>query len=182
MDRGAPHRGLGASPGARSADRAGADGDKAHPARAGRLPIALSPPGRAREPGRDARSHGPGAAEFRGRRQRPAERLGDVQCRRHGRPAPRDDPRGSRHHPQTVERRGAVRLPGQVLARHLHRFDAGNLTAPAMSRAIGSRSRKGRGAAAGTRAAPTGVSYARSLSPTPTRRLGASPWARRWAG
>ena len=44
-------------------------------------------------------------AEFRRRRIGPAERLGDVQRRRHGRRQPRDDARGARHHPAPVERR-----------------------------------------------------------------------------
>src|SRR6266516_1824553 len=50
-----------------------------HPAPARRLSVALSPPGRARAPGRDARPHGARKAQFRGRRERAAERLGDVQ-------------------------------------------------------------------------------------------------------
>ena len=46
---------------------------------------------------------------------RPAERLGDVQRRRHVRPEPRHDPRGAGDHPADVERGRAVDLQGQVL-------------------------------------------------------------------
>src|SRR5437762_10840678 len=45
LDRRAPHRAVGAAPGARPADRAGANGNQADPARAGRLPVAVPSPG-----------------------------------------------------------------------------------------------------------------------------------------
>ena len=124
VDRRASHRALGAAPRPRPADRPGADADQADPPRPRRVPVALSPPGRTRQPGGDARSFGAGPAQFRRRRQRPAERLGDVQRRRQRRPAPRDDPRGARHHPQAVDRGGAVRLSGQILAGQQDRSDA----------------------------------------------------------
>ena len=58
-----------------------------------------------------------GRLNVRRRRLRPADRLGDVQRRRHVRRQPRDDARGARHHPAPVERRADVPLPGQILER-----------------------------------------------------------------
>ena len=46
---------------------------------------------------------------------RPAERLGDVQRRRHVRPEPRHDARGAGDHPEDVDRGRALDLQGQVL-------------------------------------------------------------------
>ncbi|WP_456661651.1 LLM class flavin-dependent oxidoreductase [Bradyrhizobium sp. LB13.1] len=53
-----------------------------------------------------------GRAQFRGRGQRPAERLGDVQRRRHERAEPRHDPRGAGDHSEDVERSRALDLQG----------------------------------------------------------------------
>ena len=80
-------------PGAGSADRPGAAADQAHPHRAGRLPAAVSPPGRTRQPRGDAGSSVRGAAEFRRRRVGAGQRLGDVPGRRQFRRASRDDAR-----------------------------------------------------------------------------------------
>src|SRR5215218_7564240 len=55
LDRRAPHRALGAAPGARPPDRPGADADQAAPHRPRRLPAALPPPGGVGEPGGHAR-------------------------------------------------------------------------------------------------------------------------------
>ena len=62
---------------------------------------------------------GPGPLQLRHRGQRPAQRLGDVRRRRHGRPAPAHAEGGPRHHPavwgpETFEHRGTywtVRKP-----------------------------------------------------------------------
>ena len=109
-----------------------------HPARPGRVSAALSPPGRAGEPRRDARPHGAGQAQFRRRGERSAERLGDVQCRRQRRAAPRDDARGARHHPQAVDRGGTVRLRRQILEGDQDRPDAAHIAAayPAVAETI----------------------------------------------
>ena len=50
-------------------------------------------------------------ADVRRGRVRPAERLGDVQCRWDVRNEPGDDPRGAGHHPAAVERRAVVPVP-----------------------------------------------------------------------
>ena len=110
LDRRAPHRAVGAASVARSAGGAGVAADQEHPPRPRRLPAALSPPRRTRQPRRDARSSLRRPAQFRRRRVRPAERLGDVQCRRHVRPEPRHDPRGAGDHPEDVDR-GRARGP-----------------------------------------------------------------------
>ena len=54
-------------------------------------------------------------AQFRCRGERPAERLGDVQCRRHVRAKPRHDARSAGDHPEALERARALHLQGQVL-------------------------------------------------------------------
>ena len=123
LDRRASHRALGAASLARPAGGAGADADQEHPPRPRRLPAALSPPRRARQPRRHARPHLGRPAQFRRRRLGPAERLGDVQRRRHVGRQPRHDARGARDHPEAVELDRAVRLQGQVLARHQARHD-----------------------------------------------------------
>src|SRR3546814_13231974 len=72
------------------AGRTGPDADEDHPAGTGRLPAALPPPGGTREPRRHARPPLRRPAELRRGREWPAERLADVQRRRHVRPEPRD--------------------------------------------------------------------------------------------
>ena len=99
------------------------DADQEHPPRARRLPAALSSPGRARQPRRHARPHLGRPAQFRRRRVGPAQRLGDVQRRRHVGRQSRHDPRGAGDHPEAVELARAVRLQGQVLERHQARHD-----------------------------------------------------------
>ncbi len=118
LDRRAPHRAVGAAPGARPLAGAGVPADQEHPPRARRFPAALSPPGRTRQPRRDARPSLGRPAQFRRRGIRPAERLGDVQRRRHVRTEPRHDPRGAGDHPEDVDRGRAVDAQGQVLDRH----------------------------------------------------------------
>src|SRR2546421_6042919 len=130
LDRRASYRTVGTAPRARSLDRASIDGDARYPARPRRFPVALSSSGRARQPGRHARPHGSGPAQFWRRRQRPAERLGDVQCRRQRRAAPRNDARGARHHSEAVDRGSALRLRRQVLEGNQDRPDAGEFAAP----------------------------------------------------
>ncbi len=85
------------------------------------LPAAVSPSRRARQPRRDARPHLERATQFRCCCVRPAERLGDVQCRRHVRAKPRHDPRGTRDHPEDVDRAGTLDAQGQVLDGHQSR-------------------------------------------------------------
>ena len=130
LDRRASHRAVGTAPRARSVDRPSIDGDAPYPTRPRRVPIAVSSPGGARQPGGHARPHGPGPAQFRRRRQRSAERLGDVQRRRQRRAAPRNDARGARHHPEAVDRGSALRLRRQILEGDQDGFDAGEF-APA---------------------------------------------------
>ena len=67
---------------------------------------AVSPPGRAREPRRDARPHLRRAAQLRRGSQRPAERLGPLQRQGRHRREPRHDPGGSRSHPEALVGRG----------------------------------------------------------------------------
>src|SRR6266481_3125947 len=138
LDRRAPYRTLGAAPFARPVDRAGADGDPAHPARSRWFSAALPPSRRASQPCRHARSHGSGPAQFRRRRERPSERLGDVQRRRQLGATPRDDPRGPRHHSQAVDRGGTLRLRRQILEGDQDRPDAAHVAAayPAVAEAL----------------------------------------------
>ena len=113
---------MGAASGARPAAGAGVLADQEYPSRPRRLPAALSPSGRTRQPRRDARSPLRRPAEFRRRGLGPAERLGDVQRRRHVRPEPRHDARGAGDHPEDVDRGRAVDPRRQILdgqqARH----------------------------------------------------------------
>ena len=86
LDRRALHRAVGTASLARPADRPGAAADETPAHRPRRLPAALPPPRRTRQPRGDAGPPVRGPAEFRRRRVGPADRLGDVQRRRH-RPA-----------------------------------------------------------------------------------------------
>src|SRR5712671_2667637 len=144
LDRRASYRTVGTASRARSLDRASIDGDARYPARPRRFPLALSSSGRARQPGRDARPHGSGPAQFWRRRQRPAERLGDVQRRRQRRAAPRNDPRGARHHPEAVDRGSAFRLRRQILEGDQDRPDAGKFAPayPAVSKTVSADRRR----------------------------------------
>ena len=123
LDRRAPHRAVGAASGTGPAGRPGAVADEAAAHRPRRLPAAVSPPGGTGEPRGDAGSSVRGPADVRRRGVRPAERLGDVQCRRNVGGEPGDDPRGAGHHPAAVERRAVVSVPRQVLERRQARND-----------------------------------------------------------
>ena len=196
LDRRAPYRAVGAAPLARPAGRAGADADQEHPPRARRLPVALPSPRRARQPRRHARPHLGRTAQFRHRRLGPAERLGDVQRRRHVGRQSRHDPRGAGDHPEALELTRAVRLQGQVLACHQTRHDVRvpeaahqaaadpasadrrrrpvqglrHASIPPTSAAIGNRSRSALPSRAAHPTATTGAWYARFSWPTPTKR------------
>jgi hypothetical protein len=115
LDRRTPHRTLGAASGARPDPGAGVFADQEYPPRPRRLPLALSPSGRAGEPRRHARSPLRRQAELWRRRLGSAQRLGDVQRRRHVRPEPRYDPRGAGDHPENVDAGCAVDASRQVL-------------------------------------------------------------------
>src|SRR5271155_3479542 len=144
LDWGASHGAVGTASRARSVDRASADGDPPYPARPRRVPAALSPSGGARQPGSHARPHGPRPAQLRRRRQRPAERLGDVQRRRLRRAASRNDARGARHHSEAVDRGGTLRIRRQILEGDQDRPDAGELAPayPAVSKALSADRRR----------------------------------------
>ena len=104
------------------------------------------------EPRGDARPSVGRAAEFRRRRVRPADRLGDVQRGRHRRRQPRDDARGARHHPAPVERRTELHLQGQVL----EGGEAGaDVRLPASRTSIRCRSRIRRSASPASRSSRT---------------------------
>ena len=117
-----------------------------------RLPAALPSPGRARQPRRHARPHLGRPSQFRRRRLGPAQRLGDVQRRRHVGRQSRHDAGGARDHPEAVELARAVRLQGQVLERQQARRDVRRAAGRTSSRC---RARIRRSASPASPRAPT---------------------------
>ena len=103
LDRRAPCRQVGAASCTGPADARSAAAHQEHPHRPRRLPDALLPPRRAGQPDLAAGPHLRGPAELRGRRERAAQRLGDVRRGRHGRREPRDDPGVGRVHLEPLE-------------------------------------------------------------------------------